>query len=129
MPGYKLLSRDDLRGRLLLKKITALQNVITTSLSKADHVCFRHVCIIPDLWTSRSVQGFLGIEITFVDNAFTAHMYLLAFTRLTGSYIAARIRRGYDAALVQWNTSSKVTCITIDDEEYLICLYIIAIFI
>lgn len=103
VPGYKLPSRDDLREKLLPSKVSALQSKISASLSGAEHVC-----ISLDVWTSLTMEGYLGVEATFVDNDFTAHTFLLTFTRLTGSHTAARIRSEYDAALVQWNISDKV---------------------
>lgn len=98
MPGYKLPTRDDLREKFLPGKVSELQTIISSSLAGAEYVC-----IALDLWTSsRSTEGFLAVEATFVDSDFTAHTHLLSFTRLTGSHTAARIRSEYDAALLQW---------------------------
>lgn len=103
VPGYKLPSRDDLREKFLPGKVSALQTKISSSLAGAEYVC-----VALDVWTSRSMEGFLAVEVTFVDSDFTPHTYLLSFTRLTGSHTAARIRSEYDAALVQWGIADKV---------------------
>ncbi|KAL1477609.1 hypothetical protein MTO96_035600 [Rhipicephalus appendiculatus] len=51
---------------------------MSSSLAGAEYVC-----IALDVWTSRSTQGFVAVEATFVDSAFAAHTYLISFTRLT----------------------------------------------
>ncbi|KAL3205807.1 hypothetical protein MRX96_040621 [Rhipicephalus microplus] len=69
VPGYKLPSRDDLREKLLPKKVSALKTKISSSLAGAEYVCSAL-----DVWTSPSKEGFLAIEATFVDSNFAAHV-------------------------------------------------------
>ncbi|KAH7944596.1 hypothetical protein HPB52_021811 [Rhipicephalus sanguineus] len=102
VPGYKLPSRDDLREKFLPGKVSALNTKISSPLAGAEYVC-----IALDVWTWRSTEAFLAVEATFVDSDFAAHMYLLSFTRLTGSNTGARIRCEYDATLLQWNIADK----------------------
>ncbi|KAH8008770.1 hypothetical protein HPB51_004160 [Rhipicephalus microplus] len=54
-PGYKLPSQDDLRKKLLPEKVSALKTKILSSLAGAEYVC-----IALDVWTSRSMEGFLA---------------------------------------------------------------------
>ncbi|KAH7968522.1 hypothetical protein HPB52_009263 [Rhipicephalus sanguineus] len=106
VPGYKLPSQDDLRKKFLPGNVSALKTKISSSLAGAEYVC-----IALDVWTSRSTEGFLAVEATFVDSDFAAHTYLLSFTHLTGSHTGARIRCEYDATLLQWNVADKVKCV------------------
>ncbi|KAL3186564.1 hypothetical protein MRX96_027377 [Rhipicephalus microplus] len=110
VPGYKLPSRDDLREKFLSEKVSALKTKISSSLAEAEHVC-----IALDVWTSHSMEGFLAVEATFVDNDFMAHTYLLSFTLLTGSHTGARIHCEYDATLLLWNIADKVIRVLTDN--------------
>ncbi|KAL3196902.1 hypothetical protein MRX96_014988 [Rhipicephalus microplus] len=96
VPGYKSPLRDDLREKFLPHKVSAPKTKISSSLAGAEYIC-----IALDVWTSRSMTGFLAVEATFVDSDFAAHTYLLIFTRLTESHTNARIRCEYDATLLQ----------------------------
>ncbi|XP_075526351.1 uncharacterized protein LOC142558075 [Dermacentor variabilis] len=107
--GCKLPSQDDLRQKLLPGKASALQTKISSSLAAAEYVF-----IALHVWASQSTEGFLAVEATFVDSDFTAHTYLLSFTRLTRSHTAARIRSEFDAALLQWNIADKVLRVVTD---------------
>ncbi|KAL3195195.1 hypothetical protein MRX96_001866 [Rhipicephalus microplus] len=86
VPGCKLPSRDDLRKKLLPEKVSALKTKILSSLAGAEYVC-----IALDVWTSRSMEGFLAIEAKFVDSDFAPHMYLLSFTRQTQRWCSNQI--------------------------------------
>ncbi|KAH7963485.1 hypothetical protein HPB52_021252 [Rhipicephalus sanguineus] len=113
--GYQLPSRDDFSEKFLHGKVSALKAKISSSLAGAEYVC-----IALDLWTSRSTEGFLAVEATFVDSDFAAHTYLLSFTRLTGSHTCARIRCEYDATLLQWNIADKVLRVVTDNASSMI---------
>ncbi|XP_075553399.1 uncharacterized protein LOC142586041 isoform X2 [Dermacentor variabilis] len=113
--AYKLPSQDDLGEKFLPRKVSALQTKISSSL-----VGVEYVCIALDMWTPRSMKGFLAVGVTFIDSDFTAHTYLLSFTCLTGSHTAALICSEYDAALLQWNIADKVLLVVTDNTSSII---------
>lgn len=102
-PGYKIPSVETMRGTHIDRRVSSLRTALDGKLEKS-----KVVTIIIDLWSSKSMLGFMGTSVAGVTHDYEPFMCLLSIKNLTGSHTGRAILAEYEEIVQEWKLSSKV---------------------
>jgi hypothetical protein len=103
MPFYQIPSVERMRDTLLPNLFKKTKEAVQNKLSQASSVA-----MIMDIWSSKSMEGYIGLSASFVTDSFEPFVCLLALRRIYGRHTGEAIAAEYDAIAREWNIPNKV---------------------
>lgn len=103
MQNYKLPYPDKMRRQLLPQEFERLKSRINAKLETEAF----SVSIILDIWSSRSMMGFVGFNVAGVTKTFDRFVFLLAMKKFEGRHTGEAILAEFDDLLKKWNIPRK----------------------
>ncbi|CAN0920340.1 Putative AC9 transposase, partial [Linum grandiflorum] len=98
------------------KEILKLYDHERKKLQKRINLNFGKVIVTTDLWTATNQKnGYMAITGHYMENAWTLHSHLLSFAYLPAPHTAERMASVLLKCLMDWNTDSKISTITLDN--------------
>lgn len=98
MPCY-----EKMRDTLIPEKQKHTKDFIGKKLQEVDHLCV-HI----DLWSSKSMDGYLGLSVAGVTRAFVPFKYYLACRNIKGRHTGQSILAEYEDIVQSWGLQNKV---------------------
>ena len=103
MPFYQIPSVERIRDTLLPNLFNKTKEAVQNKLSQATSVA-----MIMDIWSSKNMEGYIGLSASFLTDSFESFVCLLALRRIYGRHTGEAIAAEYDIKAREWNVSNKV---------------------
>ncbi|CAG2185095.1 unnamed protein product [Mytilus edulis] len=101
-PKFNLPSRKHLSSKRIHTKAKEVRQLLHDNLKKAGHIC-----LTVDLWSNRSMKGFLGITAHYVLN-WEMKSAMIACKRFKGRHTAENILHEYEECITSFEKYSGV---------------------
>lgn len=94
---------ETLRETLIPAKKKKTRDAIDGALQTIKTLC-AHI----DIWSSKSMHGYLGISVSGITTDFSCFKAYLACKHMTGSHTGVAILRVYEEVVQSWGLQDKV---------------------
>ena len=105
-PNYKIPSIEKVRNKLIPLRYHQVYQAV-----KAKMLESRTCSIMLDLWSSKKMEGYLGVTASGVGSEYDPFTVLLACKKIEGKHTAAKILEEYEEIVQEFELSSKVFCL------------------
>ena len=92
-----------MRDTLIPEKQRKTKEFIAKKLENVSNLC-AHI----DLWSSKSMDGYLGLSVSGIDKNFVPFKAYLACCHVQGSHTGKRILSEYEDIVQNWGLQNKV---------------------
>lgn len=106
MQGYKLPSYERMRNTL----IPDVSQQTKDEVDKIILVC-SSLTVILDIWSTKSMQGYIGFTIVCVTQDFKRFTIFLCVKQMLGRHTADNILAEYEQVLRDWNIPREKVCV------------------
>lgn len=109
-PNYTIPTRQTMRESVLPDFRAKMVDKIRAELSTIDQM---YATI--DLWTSRSMVGFMGMTVHFIDANYNLKSRVLTCEKIEGRHTAENIAMLYDHVTTRYNITGKIAKVVSDN--------------
>ena len=97
MPGYQLPGIERMRNSIIPSIVHATKSELIKIIKESTSFT-----IILDIWSSKSMMGFIGFTCHAVTNTFERYTLFLGVKRMVGRHTAENILAEYEQMLRDW---------------------------
>lgn len=106
IPGYAIPTYERMKDTLIPEKRRLVRAMMEQIIAKSVRVS-----TVLDLWSSKSMNGYLGVSLSGVNDDFKPFNFVLACREVKERHTSENILRVYEEIIQSWNLSSKIETI------------------
>lgn len=111
---YQIPTRKTLKNSLIADKSKALKDKL-----RDEFLTAKHVSLTTDLWTNRSMKGFLGITGHYILD-WCLKSVMVSCSRFQGRHSAENIRQEYEEVVSDLNVRNKISYVVSDNASNMV---------
>ncbi|CAC5386803.1 unnamed protein product [Mytilus coruscus] len=111
---FSVISGSLKKTSIVVTHLKEVRQLLHDNLKKAGHICFT-----VDLWSNRSMKGFLGITAHYVLN-WEMKSAMIACKRFKGRHTAENILHEYEECITSFNINDKMFCVISDNASNMV---------
>ncbi|XP_053385865.1 zinc finger BED domain-containing protein 4-like [Mercenaria mercenaria] len=113
-PKFQVPSRRHLSSKVIHEKARLISNTVKSQQKRAENIC-----LTIDLWSNRSMKGFLGITAHYILD-WEMKSAMMACKRFKGKHTAENILHEYEDTISSFDINDKIFCVISDNASNMI---------